>query len=620
MTWMSSTGSVLLVSVVLLFATVEPAAAGDLQPKIVSSRASGMVPFAVFLEATDSTDRNGRSINNAGLCVHEILEYAWDFGDGETFSGFNAAHVYEKPGIYTLTLTIRDAAGSASGTKHLVAEAFAGTTYYVRSDGNDSNDGKGPEAPHAWKTYKKAFNAIKGNSMVQSGDRVLFRRGDTFPYTSAVNLSGADNVHIGAYGQGERPLIQYAGTSGGGAAPNYTGQGLPTSAPFQPGSDSTYISIADIRVNCASAVNGKRAHVFNTNSRSPFESWLALRMEAREYQNSVFYSNGFFIVDSVFYDGSKQNMYHDGERLAILDCDIGLTRMEHNLYGAMVRRAVIAGTDWHDTNGAGVRIASNSSPGSMNVYMSGNTHMRIGGRPLDMRITNPRGPGNAKNILIEKSLINGAIVFHAEGYNNVVIRNNIFNIGADFEPGIWIKAGGDGDHDTAVKHFRFHNNTLFSRNKAPMISVSRSDVEDYEIYNNIFYCMSNASNAGAISFPPGAMGEIKCDNNLFYFPNKVSDNILSAGSRYSLVAWRAAFKKDHNSLVADPALASSSLAAPKDYMLRAESPAIDAGAALPLVYEDFDGRRRPVGKGHDIGAFEFSVDKTDKKAGAVLVE
>lgn len=52
-------------------------------------------------------------------------------------------------------------------------------------------------------------------------------------------------------------------------------------------------------------------------------------------------------------------------------------------------------------------------------------------------------------------------------------------------------------------------------------------------------------------------------------------------------------------------LAATAQAATPDFHLRPDSPAIDAGAPIPSVTTDFDGVKRPQGKGYDIGAYEF---------------
>jgi hypothetical protein len=55
---------------------------------------------SVTLDASGSTDNIG------------IVSYEWDFGDGTTGSGKTVSHIYEKPGTYRVTLTVKDAAGN----------------------------------------------------------------------------------------------------------------------------------------------------------------------------------------------------------------------------------------------------------------------------------------------------------------------------------------------------------------------------------------------------------------------------------------------------------------------------------------------------------------------------
>ena len=55
----------------------------------------------LFFDGSASTDNMG------------IVSYAWDFGDGGTSTEAAATNVYDRPGTYTATLSVRDAAGNA---------------------------------------------------------------------------------------------------------------------------------------------------------------------------------------------------------------------------------------------------------------------------------------------------------------------------------------------------------------------------------------------------------------------------------------------------------------------------------------------------------------------------
>lgn len=144
----------------------------------------------------------------------------WDFGDPtgkyNTLEGFNAAHVYDKPGLYTITLTLTNAAGVTGYASVLVTvEKSTRTAVYVDPAGDDNNDGLTPSRPV--KTLAMAKTLIFfGNK------ELLFKRGCTFdmPYgTWNVSITGETNVCVGAYGDPSLPLpiIRKTGKADGGS-------------------------------------------------------------------------------------------------------------------------------------------------------------------------------------------------------------------------------------------------------------------------------------------------------------------------------------------------------------------------------------------------------------------
>jgi len=73
------------------------------------------------------------------------------------------------------------------------------TDYYVNAtDGSDSNDGTSEEA--SWETITKVNNAS-----FSSGDRILFKRGET--WTGIGLVVPANNLSFGDYGSGSLPII-----------------------------------------------------------------------------------------------------------------------------------------------------------------------------------------------------------------------------------------------------------------------------------------------------------------------------------------------------------------------------------------------------------------------------
>lgn len=557
---------------------------------IVASRISGMAPFAVFFEGTESTDSNGRKIGDStggdGLLGNDILEYTWDFGPGSEgdvggryFSGFNAAHVYETPGEYDVVLTVREASGQASLPLRVTAQPFTGTTYYVSAAGNDANNGTSPAT--AWRTYNKAFGAISSNSIVRSGDRVLFNRGDVFNYSSGSHLGSARDVLIAAYGTGNRPRIQYTGSSAGGAA-------------IRGGANA--ISIVDIIIdgnNAANIVEGSDNRLF-------------LRMMFTNYNNIPLYADLTFIVDSVLTNASRQNMYYNGSRLALINNSIGPVAHEHNLYGSHIDRAVITGNYFHDSGRHGLRLAANSAPGSWNVVVSDNTFERNGLITIDLKVTRPGSTYSGHNIVIERNHLirtdgGYAIANTNDRYTGLVIRNNLFESRA-----LSLREGGSvGILEIGVQGLRFYNNTIVYQGDASPLNVATDDHRDVRFFNNILQLTSASTSVHVlvVSVPAG-MDQIVCDFNLLHLPNRSPDPAIFAvaGTSYTLAQWRSAFGQDANSLMADPLFDPSSASGLE---LLSESPAIDSGASVPTVYDDFASPpvRRPTGR-YDRGAFE----------------
>ena len=83
-----------------------------------------------------------------------------------------------------------------------------GTVYYISNSGSDDNDGRSPET--AWATPYRAMTAN-----LQYGDAVLFERGGTWYIDVESNLGDtsrnhgyADGVHVGAYGEGAKPVLR----------------------------------------------------------------------------------------------------------------------------------------------------------------------------------------------------------------------------------------------------------------------------------------------------------------------------------------------------------------------------------------------------------------------------
>jgi len=64
----------------------------------------------------DKTVNDGSAVNFDGIASKDnvgITSYTWNFGDGTTGTGAKVSHTYPDPGNYTVTLTVKDAAGNS---------------------------------------------------------------------------------------------------------------------------------------------------------------------------------------------------------------------------------------------------------------------------------------------------------------------------------------------------------------------------------------------------------------------------------------------------------------------------------------------------------------------------
>jgi PKD domain len=148
--------------------------------------------------------------------------YDWDFGDPsgayDQLQGFNAAHVYDTTGDYTIKLSVTDANGQTSTAtdKVDVTSNDSLTTIYVSPNGSDSNSGLSESSPI--QSFAQVGNILGSN------ERILFQAGGTYDAETGITVqTGMSNIEIGTYGSGAAPVIMYDGPNGHGAIFNLGG-------------------------------------------------------------------------------------------------------------------------------------------------------------------------------------------------------------------------------------------------------------------------------------------------------------------------------------------------------------------------------------------------------------
>ena len=194
---------------------------GGIVLSLVPARTSGVAPLAVFFDASGTTD-----IGVTTRPFHD-LEYTWSFGDpssGTWASGAQpgvssknsatgpvAAHVFETPGTYTVTLTAFDGTNSATTTTTITVQdpntVFAGTNTICIGSNTTPVAGANGCPTGATVVVESNFATIV-NTYALTNRRVLLKRGDTFtaPTTGAITRTGPGI--LGAYGSGAAPKVQ----------------------------------------------------------------------------------------------------------------------------------------------------------------------------------------------------------------------------------------------------------------------------------------------------------------------------------------------------------------------------------------------------------------------------
>ena len=107
-----------------------------------ASATSGIAPLQVRFDASGSRDPDGY-----------VLTYAWAFGDGTMASGATAAHFFNVPGAYSVSLTVTDNRGEAVSSSTTVTVA-AGTMSSPPPPPPPPPPPSGPDtAPTGWAIY-----------------------------------------------------------------------------------------------------------------------------------------------------------------------------------------------------------------------------------------------------------------------------------------------------------------------------------------------------------------------------------------------------------------------------------------------------------------------------------
>ena len=452
--------------------------------RIDSSERTITAESAVFVQALNST-------LNAGTPL--TARYEWDFGDaGSRYNalvGFNASHVYDRPGTYTVTLRVfNENRKSDTATTTVTVKPDNRRVIYVSNSGSDSAAGTWDQPI---KTWARASELVSGKSDL----KVLLRAGETYEVRGSMVLSG-DNVEIASYGTGSKPRLRWVGNGDRNSilrsnptASHLTIRGLTFDSQYDSGDgqagglpfalklEGTSLVARDntfLNVNYAIQGSGAPVGMLVQDNDAPSITGIRGYFAWIDGQDWVLLGNKVVNVTrehTVRISGGQRILFHDND-LANLD-----------------RRTV----DRYDTAKGVITVQSGSY-----AYMDGN---RIAG-PL------PIGPlGEADGLrdpssrwrwaVVEDNVITEDPIEVAHGAEHVMIRNNLLKV--------------NGDQSIEVDGY----NTAYHRG-----------VIDVSVLNNTAY---NASTIGRFIWFSGKADGVNLQNNLYVAPNLTTGAYHTAG-------------------------------------------------------------------------------------------
>lgn len=463
------------------------------------------------------------------------------------------------------------------------------------------------------------FDAVK-NAVLQPGDAILLERGQSFIGELAPTGTGtaADPIRIGAFGTGDRPLIDAQGLNEAGVRLE---------------GDIAYWEVSGLEI---------------------------INNDGTDDDNNYFF--GVLVVLSGIDDTVYEHIYIDDNYIHHVNGAVeGKDRGGIHVYMEGLGNSIV--DDLRITNNriedvGGVGIANKSSCGNVTVYGAGGylaenlwTGVYIGGNYVNRTGRNSIIVRVSQDPMVEYNVAAypgrhsqgnsifcfdtvGCIMQYNEAYGNTV-SGSTHNSYDD-------RGGFDADYtcvDTYIQYNYSHDNEYFCaimkkihRNVTIRYNVTQdekrgfyfygfdsdTDVENVHIYNNTHYV--SAGNNAAVFVQGRKPHDTLLENNIFYFEDANnssygSGNLSGATFNNNLYYNITPHASDSNAIVGDPLFTSPgvvgtdidlrTMGALRGYQLLAGSPAIDASSAISGT-EDRDVVGYPILDGAaDLGAFEY---------------
>ena len=497
---------------------------------------------------------------------------------------------------------------NCSGSPSVCTQNSTGPTYYFsQSLGNDLNDGLSVASP------KESLLEMKNLLESSTAKVVRLLRGDTWTIANGgdltINPPNTDPLNpvvIEAYGSGSlRPVIHVAAPRINNAIFELIHLGLSNQVLSGFVFRDLHLLGPDGDNNGTAIGIYPNAHYLTVDNVT-FENFnIGINSQGTTnnshfiIEDSSFVENTYWGFLGSFYEGlMRRNLFFNNGNVG--------TFFHHNAY-VRALNSIIENNLFDGSSGGCITTHE-----SINLTIRDNV-MRNCDTALGMG-SNPAGGQVYKmhNITIERNFIyNNEDTVYGYNHQNLVFKNNIvFNSGGFLF--------GDPTGNYTSNGIKIYNNIFHNTGINPDLYFTDSVYIDLDIRNNIFFSDAiytgfqpwQIKNAVLISSLNTAQTIIQ--NNLYYNNDNMNDQPFSLNNvQTSLAQALASFGFEAAQLSGNPNLANTnpSLTSPvsSDFTLTSTSVlAIDQGAVIGAVIDDFEGNPRPQGVGYDIGAFEHS--------------
>ena len=575
----------------------------------IASRLSGVAPLAVFFETIGVAGISEPPLVG-GRREYSDFKYTWDFDDtgagtwaisGKSKNaayGYNAGHVFESAGTYTVTVSITDN-DTVSETHDVTITVTDPDTVYSTTNTvcvSTSGDFTGCPSGATQVTssaFKATIDAYKANDT-----RILFKRGESWSEGTRTVMNSFSGMTIGAYGTCTSPDAR--GICSNAPVIGFTGS---LEGAFDPQ------NLDDTRVMDLEFADTSGTNISAIRGLTGLSNLLYFRLKITEFTTAL----------NIFHNATTG---HD--QISVVECDITTARTM-NLYIGSERLIILGNYLAEAQNSHVARIWQSYKGVVSHNEMSSATVANSSGRHA-LKFHSP-----------SESLIPGTLSNRTQ---YTVVGDNLFGASNP-----WAVAIGptDNSSDHRVLDVVFENNRIYAGHGTLSVASSAYVVgmklwarfctlrnnlfiaedsghhtyygiqieqrgiepvpEGNRLYNNLFYKpeASGTSYIG-VQIATEAVDTIVI-NNLAEFPSDATTReIVVDNSTTSTLAT--------NTLTNDASLVDPTnvVYLDKDFRLDTGSAAINAGTSVP-VFRDFDGNVRTVTT-TDQGAFEYGSGTT----------